>query len=298
MILYALYRVGVFMALSFPVGLSYRIASLIAVIYCSISSRDRNAVMKNLRVVLGERADEKYLARISADVFKNFAKYLVDFFRFTVIDADYIKSFVTIRGTEHIDSALRRGNGAILLSAHIGNWELGGSALCYSGYPVIAVVLTHQNKKINDFFTRQRVKGKMKPIEIGASLKSCYRTLTKNGLLALLGDRDFTKNGLSEKFFGKTTLVPKGPAVLAYRLGSAIVPTFMVRKPDDSFLLYTEEPIYADLTKDEESSVKEVAGRYLRSIENCIRKYPAQWFVFREIWECDASKPVRPDTII
>ena len=298
MILYALYRIGTFLALALPLRVSYRMASALAGMYCDFSKKDRETVTNNLKTVLGNTVSDAQLAIMVRQVFQNFAKYLVDFFRFTIIDESYIKRFVTLEGTEHIDAALKDGKGVILLSAHIGNWELGGAALSLSGYPVNAVVLTHQNKKINDFFTRQRLKGKMRPIEIGASLKACYRTIKSNGLLALLGDRDFTKSGVVIDFFGKPALMPKGPGVFAYRHGSAILPTFMVRNPDDSFRLFIGGPILADCSKEETAAIKEVAGRYLKPIESCIKQYPTQWYVFRNIWDNDGTKYLRPDTIL
>lgn len=298
MALYILYRIGVFLALALPLKLSYFMADIIGGAYCRFSRKDREAVTANLRVVLGDTADDKKLRKTARGVFKNFAKYLVDFFRFIRIDKDYIDRYVRPDGLERIDAALMRGKGAILLSAHIGNWELGGAALSLSGYPVSAVVLTHQNRSINDFFTQQRLKGRMRPIEIGASLKACYRTLKGNGLLALLGDRDFTKNGLPVKFFGKTALMPKGPAVFAYREGAVILPTFMVRQPDDTFRLFVDEPLYADQQKDEASAVRELMGQYLVSIESCVRRYPSQWYIFRELWEQNDERSLRPDTIV
>ena len=298
MILYALYRIGIFLALVLPLKTTYRMACAAADMYCLISAKDRNAVISNLQMVLGDTVDGKRLEGMAREVFKNFAKYLVDFFRFTKIDEEYVKRLVKIEGVEHIRSALAKGKGAIMLSAHVGNWELGAAALSLSGYPINAVVMTHQNKKINDFFTRQRLMGKMRPIEIGASLKDCYRVLKSNGLLALMGDRDFTKNGLRIEFFGKTTLLPKGPAVFGYREGAAIVPTFMVRQPDDSFRLFMEPPIFAGHGEDESRAVTELANRYVRVMETYIRRYPTQWYVFRELWECDGKRSMRPDTVI
>jgi len=298
MILYTLYRIGVFLALLLPLNISYAVAGALAKFYCVISTVDRETVTANLRVVTGGAASDKELAVMTREVFKNFAKYLVDFFRFSVIDEKYIKQNVRISGAHNIDSALAKGKGAIILSAHVGNWELGGIALPLSGYPLSAVVLTHQNKKINDFFTSQRLRGKLKPIEIGASLRACYRTLKKNGLLALLGDRDFTKNGLMADFFGKKTHMPKGPAIFAYREGAAILPTFITRNPDDTFNMVIHEPIYADPTLSEEDSVAGLAAQYIKKIEQCVRSYPTQWYVFKNLWENNGKESLRPDTIL
>lgn len=296
--LYALYRIGVALAMTLPLRASYLIAGAFAVAYSHISGQDILSVKSNLRVVLGELSEPGRIDRLSRDVFKNFAKYLVDFFRSPKIDELYIKRYVRIEGLHNIDRALARGKGAVLLSAHVGNWELGGIVLSLSGYPVNAVVLTHQDKRINDFFTNRRVMGKMLPIEIGPSLKSCYRALKSNGLLALMGDRDFTKNGMPVNFFGRPAMMPRGPAVFGYRQQAAIVPTFMVREKDDTYRLYMEEPIFADYDKDEKSSIIELADKYLKSIERCIRRYPSQWYVFRDLWETDVARSLRPDTVI
>ncbi len=298
MMLYILYRIGVFLALALPVRVSYPLASILADIFYYSSEKDRNAVICNMRIVLGPSADNKVVEATAKAVFRNFAKYLIDFFRFSKLDKDYLNSHVEMEGINNFDDALSMGKGAIALSAHIGNWELGGAIVGLLGYPISGVVLTHKNKRINDFFTNQRMLGNMHPIEMGAALKGCYRALRNNELLALLGDRDFSKNGINIEFFGKNTMMPKGPATLSHRLGAPIVPVFVVRLPDERFKIYVEKPFLCTPGLDEEAAIKELTVKCLRSIESCIRKYPSQWFVFRKIWDIDAKEYMRPDTIV
>ncbi|MDP3804794.1 MAG: lysophospholipid acyltransferase family protein [Candidatus Omnitrophota bacterium] len=295
-VLYLLYRLGIFLAKNFPLKFSYKIACLVADAYYSISYNDRRAVIKNINVVLGHTTPDKESRRIARAVFRNFAKYLVDFFRFSKIDEAYIKKFIRVEGIANLDEALSKGKGAVLLSAHIGNWELGASILSLIGYPTAAVVLSHKHKKINDFFLEQRKMCKVQPIEIGISLKACYKLLKDNKLLALLGDRDFTGNGLNSEFFGQNTLIPKGPSVFSRRIGSAIVPTFMIREDDDTFKLIFEKPIYPDLSMEEGFALKTLTRKCTSIIESYIRKYPAQWYAFKYIW--DKDELLRPDTII
>lgn len=298
MILYLLYRVGVFFALVLPLRFSYAMACLFADGFYYISARDRKAVMDNLNIIMSGSKDEKTLRKMARHVFRNFAKYLVDFFRFQKIDEGYVKRFVRLEGEKNLKAALAMGKGVIALSAHIGNWEMGGSALSMAGYPLSAVVLTHQNRMINNFFTRQRLKGKVRPIEIGATLKSCYKILRSNNLLALLGDRDFTKSGLVLDFFGRPAQIPRGPAAFSYRIGSAILPTFMIRQPDDTFTLFMEEPILPDPSETEDAAIVNLTKKYLSVIESYIRAYPTQWHVFRNIWSNNDKESLRPDTII
>ncbi len=287
MILYFLFRIGYFIANTLPLNAAYWVACLLADIHYNFSRKDREAVMSNLRVIAGDIPGDKQLRAMANDVFRNFARYLVDFFRFSKINDEYIIKNVKIMGLENIDKGLSMGKGVIALSAHIGNWELGAQILSMMRPPMKAVVLTHRNKLVNDFFTKQRTVGYLKPIEIGISLRNCYKILKSNGILALLGDRDFSKNGLCLKFFGKRTLIPKGPAVFSHRLGSCIVPCFMIREKDNTFSFMFEPPIYPDKDKDEDSCVRSLAEKYTSTIESYVKKYPTQWYMFREAWNGD-----------
>lgn len=298
MILYILYRIAHLIAISLPLKAGYAIASFAADVYSHTCLRDRKILVRNISTVTGNINNPDKLNAMATDVFRNFAKYLVDFFRFSKIDKIYIDRFVSVEGAENIKWALDRGNGVIVLSAHIGNWELGAFIMSAIGYPISGVVLRHQNKKINDFFKKQRMIGNMRPIEMGGSLKACYHTLKSNGLLALLGDRDFTKNGLRMNFFGKQALIPRGPGALSYRIGSVIVPCFTVREKGDRFKLLVGKPILPDQKLDEEAAIEKITGEYLKTIEACIRAYPTQWYVFKNIWSEDAEELLRPDTII
>ncbi len=298
MIFHLLYRIGHFFSIRLPLETSYRIAVFLADIHYFLYRKERHAIIENLKLVLNKDLSENdELKIIARDVFRNFAKYLVDFFRFSKIDLSYIKKFVILKGLSNIDEAISLGKGVIMLSAHIGNWELGGFVLGMLGYPINAVVLTHQNKNINEFFIHQRSLGKMKSIEFGASLRCCYSSLKNNELLALLGDRDFSKNGILADFFGHPALMPKGPPVLSRRTGAAIVPGFMLRNPDDTFTFVFEKPILPDTTGDEKSAVKKLMEKYLSVTESYIRKYPGQWYVFKELWN-NHDKDLRPDTVI
>jgi len=298
MILYAFYRIGYFLAMSLPISVSYGLARLMGSASYHIYSKERKAIISNLKLIFPGDGDEKRMRRLARSVFVNFAKYLVDFFRFSRVDEAYIKKFVKIDGLKNVDEALSRNKGAILLSAHIGNWELGGIVSSLLRQPMGAVVLTHTNRKINDFFIRQRAFGNLKSIEIGLALRECFRILKNNGLLALLGDRDFSKNGVHINFFGKPTLIPKGPAVFSCRIGSAIVPVFMIREADDTFRLTFERPIYPDAGQGGEARVKQLIEQYSYIIESYVRRYPDQWYMFREVWNSNGNESLRPDTVL
>ncbi len=284
---YILYRIAYFLANSLPLKAAYGLASFFAYVFYLSQYEDRAAIIGNFEAILGPAADRRKLPGMVRELYRNFAKYLVDFLRSSEINEEYIRKFVKVEGARNIETALAKGRGVIMLSAHIGNWELGGSVISLIGYPISAVVLPHRNKKVGEFFKKRRLAGKLTPIDMGSSLKACYHILGSNNVLGLLGDRDFTGGGLVFDFFDKPTRFPKGPYVFSCRLGSPIVPTLIVRLPDDTFKISFEEPIYADAGLTEEADVTELAKKCISIIESYVKKYPTQWYVFKNMWTKD-----------
>ena len=238
-----------------PLSLGYRIGAVLGYGAFFVDVRDRRLALKNLERAFPE-LDREIKIRLVKSMFVHLAWVAYEVTKMDALLGSKSGPALDEDSRQALQSAVALGRGVVVVSGHIGNWELGAAVLSLTGYPVNAVVLTHQNKLINDFFTKQRQKVSMIPIEIGATLRACYRTLRKNGLLALLGDRDFSKNGLSINFFGREALVPKGPGALSYREGTAILPVYLTREDNDSFLLSIEEPIYADRTKPEEEAIR------------------------------------------
>lgn len=282
--LFLLYRICTFIFLRVSLKKAYKIAAALGRIYSFFSFRDRFAVCDNLKTIFPEYSKRKIFS-ISKEIFANFCKYLVDFFRFPLVDENYIKKNIRIEGLENLDNSLSKGRGVILVSAHLGNWELGAGVLSKLGYNLSAVVLKHRHKNVDDFFNSRRQILGMKAIPFGGALRRCFKCLAENNLLALVGDRDYFDNGIQIPFFKKKTIIPKGPAVLSLRFGSPIVPIFMIRNEDDTFTFRIHSPVEYVPLEDKDRDIRLLTRGYLRIIEDTIHKYPTQWYVFRRFWE-------------
>jgi KDO2-lipid IV(A) lauroyltransferase len=279
---YLLYRIGQRIALSLPLKAAYAFGVFVADINYIFARRDRKAVKENFKAIFPEKSANEIKA-LSRRMSRNFAKYLVDFFRFPTMDPDYIKKNVKIESFQYLDDALAKGKGVIALSAHIGNWELGGAAIAQMGYPLWVVALPHKNKKVNDFFVSQRKDKSVKVIHLGMAVRKCFEVFKKNEIVGLVGDRDFTDDGIILDFFGKPAIFPEGPAAFALKTGACIVPVFMFRNQDDTFTLRAEKPIEFS-PSDKGTDIKNLILRYKPVIEDYIRRYPDQWFMFRKFW--------------
>jgi KDO2-lipid IV(A) lauroyltransferase len=283
MLYYILYRIGQFIALCLPLKIGYLVAVFVSDLHYIFADKDRAAVKDNLKTIFPGKSDRE-IKKIRIRMFRNFAKYLVDFFRFSKLDTEYIKRNIKIENMRYVDEALAKGKGVIALSAHIGNWELGGVVIALLGYPFWAVALPHKHKAVNNFFNSQRESKGMMVIPLGKAVRQCLNLLKENKVVALAGDRDFTEKGLVLDFFGKPAFFPEGPAAFALKTGAVIVPAFMVRNKDDSFTLKVEKPLEFNPTDDKDKDLIESIKRYKSIFEDYIRRYPEQWYMFRKFW--------------
>lgn len=283
MLNYILYRIGEFLATALPLSMSYLLARVLSTLQYLLSSQDRIAVRGNLKAIF-PAIDESRLKKYTKSVFINFGLYLADFFKFKRLNPDYIKKNVIIEGREYIDTALSQGRGLIIVSAHIGNWELGGVALGILKYPVNAVTLTHKHKGVNGFFNRQRESNGLRVIPLEHAVRGCLEALSRNEIVCILGDRDFTQGGLILDFFGLPTTIPKGPAVFSLRNKTPIIAAFTIRQKHNKFRLSFSAPMEFSPCQEFEKDVRLLTRVYLELIEDYIRRYPGQWEMFRQYW--------------
>lgn len=288
MIFYLLYRLGQFIVRVFPIRWAYSLAEGIAILRYHFSIYDKKIVANNLKTVLqakGENFDEDKIKRLTKEVYKNFAKYLVEFFRFSKIDKEFINKKVKIKGIKNLDMMLKRNKGIISLSAHLGNWELGAAVLSALGHSINGVILSHKSKAVNDLFNKQRTTKGIGIIPTGVAIKRCFQLLKDNEIIAFLGDKDFFRSGIWMRFLGKKTLIPKGPAVFSLKTQAPIVPVFLIRESDNTFKFIFENPIEPTQSRSQDNDVEILTRRIIDVIEKYIKEYPTQWLMFHKIWD-------------
>src|SRR6266404_153397 len=237
-----------------PRRLSYGVARRVADFYVLFDKRGRECVISNLKQIQassGVALSPRALHSLARENFLNFAKYLVDFFKFLRIDRRRMDRIVHYGNLPTVlDGLLEHGKGVIFVSAHLGNWELGAAALAALGYKFNAVALWVPDEKLNSLYQQYRKSRGIHPIPFGRAARECIRALRRNEVVAVIGDRDFTGGRDTVEFFGQPARLPDGPAKLALATGAPILPTFMVRTQDDTFTYVLGEPIWADKKRD------------------------------------------------
>ena len=272
---YPLYKLALRLAQILPVSYSIRLGMFVGSISYYLNPSRRAQLQKNLSIVLGR---EEVRSEVK-EVFQNFGRYLAEF----LLPLDrrlQLLASAEKAGIEHMSHSYQKGKGVLGLTAHLGNWEMAALMTTQLGCRVRAIFLTHPNHQIDELFLRQRcVKDLSVILWKENSLKECLAALRLGHLVAIAGDIDFAGTGFEVNLFGRKTKIPRGPLVLARRMGCPIVFGGYAWADSGSRVFY-EEPILTQGLSDQELALK-IAG----ILEKWIRQYPTQWFCFEDIWK-------------
>lgn len=286
---YYFYRGTSWVAGKIPVRFSYAVGSLVGdLIYLTWKRHSANAV-SNMRRVLGPDAPWQAVKRTARQSFHNYAKTLVDFLRFPYLDDNDIRKAVPITyGVEHLLESQKRGKGALVISGHFGNWDMAGAIVLSYGVPLNAVSQTHEPKKMDDLVNGTREKAGMKIIRLETgSLRQIFTALKKNEAVTILFDKPEPDEGVAVHFFGETAYVPAGPAAIALKTGAAILIGYCMRRPGNkTFYAAVEPPVEYErlLTGDKARDIQIITQQIVSKMEQVIRRYPEQWYMFRQMW--------------
>lgn len=275
----AVYRLGTQWIGSLPTWASYGLSNSIADIsYLLYRPAVRN-VMQNLQRALPARPEGE-LRTLTRQVFRNYGRYLVDYGRFTHLDADRVTGVIaTFDGRDNLDAALGMDKGVILLTAHLGNWELGGIFFSRYGIPINVVTAEDPDTEIDEIRRWYRERHRVNTITVGTSpfaMMEMVQALGKNEMLAMLIDRhDPRMEGMSADFFGRPSVFPRGPFLLGRLSGAPIILAFVVRDTN-GYRGIVEKPILVAREEDERTALETI----VKLLEKYIILYASQWYNF------------------
>lgn len=198
---------------------------------------------------------------------------------------EVLELFEGADGWDLVEEALTAGNGLLLVSGHLGNWELGGAYLAARGVPVDAVARHMANPYVDGYITRTRHRLGMRVIHDERAVREVPRTVRSNGAVAMLVDQGAV--GLAStwvKFFGRWAKTPRGPATFALRLGAPVIFGAAIRQPSGKYRICFEAVSTAP-TGDREADVDRIVAAYTETLERWVRRYPEQYFWHHRRWK-------------
>jgi len=194
-----------------------------------------------------------------------------------------ILEVVKMDNKEVFEEALKKGKGAILVTAHVGNWELAGLYLSLIGYKLYVVAGVQMNTLLTTAVRDAKEKRGIEVITPMDSYRRFFTALSNNGIIALLLDGDVYTGYTEIPFFGAIAKMPKGPITLSKKRKVPIIGGFCRRNDDGLYHIFCEE-IISD-KEIEILSEEEALKRVYKAIENYIKINRDQWCIFRNLWE-------------
>ena len=251
----------------------------------------RKAILDNFAAVLDLPRDARAVEAAGREMVSRHSRLWIDLLRYSGrSDVDPAALLAARVGEEHLVVASREGKGAILLTAHVGNFELGGLFLAQLGLKVAAVYVPDPSPVIERHREDARRMLGVRGLPIDTSpfaFLPVRKALEENTCVAIQGDRDVSGTGLHMPFFGKTASFPVGPFRLAQTSGAPIFPVFVLQEDDGRYRTIVEEAIRVPNARgvEGEAAVTAALSRFVASMERTIRAYPAQWYLFTRFWD-------------
>lgn len=278
---YLLYRLLGILVWFFPEKELNFIAQALGWLLSKILVRRREIARKKLGLIFKGLPPEKYLNYLP-EIFGNFIRMLFSYFRVSNLSSAYIQKHISFSGLENLDTARREYGSFILLTAHLGNWELGGIILSKLGYPLVALAWESVNPFIEKVIFKNRLRAGEEIILLKhGELKNKLReAIKRQKVIALLGD---IGEGRKEKvnFFGKKTPFPTGAMVLSLRYNIPIVPAFCLWGKNYRYEVNIAEPIKEERSGNLNQDIRHSLEKFVKVLEDKIRKYPTNWLWLR-----------------
>ncbi|MBN1405493.1 MAG: lysophospholipid acyltransferase family protein [Candidatus Omnitrophica bacterium] len=282
-LLYILLLVVDKIILSFPVDFAIAIGRYFGILAYFILPKFSKIAKENLKNAFPDKTPAE-INRITMGVFRNLGMNAAEVLSISKIKKQALRRIYST-GFDKIDKALEKGKGAIILSAHFGNWELLPVYFVAKGYPSNVVARHIYYEKYDEWVSLLRKTTGVNIIFRDESPRKIVEALKSNELLGIMPDQDIDSiEGVFVKFFKRPAYTPTAPVALSAKIGSPILPCFIIRERNRHKIII-EDPVNLKSTGNEERDITENTQAWSDVIESYIKKYPEHWVWMHKRWK-------------
>jgi KDO2-lipid IV(A) lauroyltransferase len=246
----------------------------------------RRVALRNLQIAFPDWSDAQ-----RRETVRTMARFLawqaVEFARFPRYNLGNIERVIEIEGHENFLEAQRRGKGVLILTGHIGAWELSSFAHAVYGYPMHYLARPLDNARLDAFVNRYRGLSGNEPIYKNESARAVLKTLHGGGIVGILADQNtLPEEGAFVDFFGEQACTTTGIARLALHTGAPVVPGYALwDRKSRKYKLRFDPAVELSETGNADEDILRNTQRFSKIMENIIRKFPEQWVWVHARWK-------------
>lgn len=246
---------------------------------------------RNFGHVLGLPPDHPRVRAEAMRAYMGYGRYLVELMRLPSRPADEVAGLAPGMDVEEVQRLWREapGGGMILAVGHVGNNEAVAAAIAHHGMPISVVADDSSFPELYEILRRQREAWGVSIIA-WRNLRAIFGVLHRREMLGLLVDWGYRSDGIPVRLFGAWTALPAGPATLAAKTRSRILPITIRRQPDDTFHVSWPGPI--DVTSADPAELYRATQALADALAATIAAAPDQWYSFKPMWPSSAEEAV------
>ena len=251
-----------------------------------VAGRLRRTGLRNLEIAMPEMPPlerQRTLKRL----YRNLGWQLAEFSRMERYDAANTLNWIRYEGLEHFLEAQALGRGVLILTGHLGAWELSSFYHSLMGHPMGMVIRRLDNRRLDAFVNRIRCMHGNRVLHKDDLARGLLTAMRHGESVGILMDTNMTPpQGVFVDFFGKPACTASGLARVALKTGAAIVPGFLVwEAAEKRYVLHFGERIEIKQTGDAESDMVALTQACTAAIEASVRRYPDQWLWIHRRWK-------------
>lgn len=282
-------------ARSLPRGLGFRVFSAMGTTASRLFKKDRERAIQNLELAFPE-APKPIRDSLATAMFKSLGKNFYEFLNLEGSSKQRVTELVErVDGIEHLEAALDKDAGLIVVTGHIGCWELLAAYYSQLGYPLCVVGRELWEKRINDKLIRIRESMGYRTIDRDSGGKEILRLLKDRKIVAVLIDQHTRVSGIYVPFFNRPAHTPTGVARLALKTGAPILPMAIYMRENGRHevrILPAIDPsdVSASAPDDAQKQVENMTRECSHAIETLVRHDPKQWVWFHNRWRYEEKE--------
>lgn len=253
-------------------------------LYGSVIRYHRQDALESLARAFPETSESER-RRILNDMYAGLGMNLIELTRLTSLNPEQLLSgYIQVEGEEHIRHALERKKGALILTGHIGSWDLLCTVTPRFGYPLTVITKKIKQESLNRLWLDIRERFGVQFLPSHNAYRQCLKALRNNELIGFILDQNMINTeGVFVDFFGKPACTSPGLAYMAAQAQAPIVPIFIKRQPDGSHVIHIQPAIEPPADR-EPDTIRDATQTYTRVLEEYIRKNPSDWIWIHRRW--------------
>ncbi len=269
-----------------PRPIARRIGAVIgAMAYWSLP-RLRGVGLRNLHLAFPEKSLSER-QRILRDMYRSLGWQLAEFCRMSRYTLDQASQYIRYEGLENYLAAQQRGRGVLVLTGHLGAWELSSFYHSLAGHPMSMVIRRLDNPFVDALVNRIRCLHGNRVLHKDDFARGLIAAMRAGETVGILMDTNMTPpQGVFVDFFGHAACTGSGMARIALRTGAAVVPGFLLWHPDEQkYVLHFLPALELVSTDNDEADAQANTQIFTRVLEETIRRYPEQWLWVHRRWK-------------